>query len=473
MFLRRAPPKVVPMLGQLLQPELEEMIREGRFVDLRELIAEITVPDAAELIDELPPQDMAIVFRILPRPMALEIYEYLPLEAQESLIRALGQEDVAALLNGMNPDDRTALLEELPGEVTRRLLTLLSPAERAVAQKLLGYPEGSIGRRMTPDYLAIDAEWTMEHVLEYIRTHGHDSETLNLLYVVDERGRLVDEIRLREVLLSPRDRKVSELMLRQAEVLRATDPQEAAVQAFRKYDRIALPVTDSGGILVGILTVDDVLDVAEEEATEDIQKLGGMEALEDPYMDTPLPVMIKKRASWLIVLFMGEMLTASAMGFFEHELAKALVLMLFVPLIISSGGNSGSQAASLVIRALALGEVTVRDWWRVMRREVLSGLALGSILGIVGFLRIAIGAQFSDVYTEHWAMLGATIGITLVGVVLWGTLTGSLIPLLMKRIGVDPAAASAPFVATLVDVTGLIIYFSVASVVLSGTLLAN
>jgi magnesium transporter len=371
----------------------------------------------------------------------------------------------------MAPDDRTELLEELPATVTRQMLALLTPEERTVAVSLLGYPEGSIGRLMTPDYVRVRAEWTVEQVLDHIRRHGNDSETLSIIYVVDDRGVLIDDVRIREFLLAPRDRLVSELMDHKFVSLKATDDQETAVAAFRREDRNALPVTDSTGALIGIVTVDDVLDVAEEEATEDIHKLGGVEALEEPYMQTGFASMVRKRAGWLVILFIGEMFTATAMGYFEDEIARAVVLALFVPLIISSGGNSGSQAATLVIRALALGEVTMRDWWRVMRREVMSGLTLGGILGLIGFLRIVLWSRFSDFYGPHYVLLGLTVGLTLVGIVLWGTLAGSMLPFLLRRLGFDPATSSAPFIATLVDVTGLVIYFSIAALLLRGTLL--
>jgi magnesium transporter len=324
---------------------------------------------------------------------------------------------------------------------------------------------------MTPNYVAVREQWSVREVLDYVRTHGQDSETLNVIYVVDEQGLLIDDIRIRELLLAPLDRQVAELMDRRFVALKAPDDQEAAVAVFRQYDRTALPVTDTTGMLIGIVTIDDVLDVAESAATREIQRIGGSEALDEPYVTIGFATMVRKRAGWLTALFLGEMLTATAMGVFEAEISKAVVLALFVPLIISSGGNSGSQAATLVIRALALGEVGVRDWWRVMRREIFAGLALGAILGSIGFLRITIWSAFSTVYGEHWLLVAVTVSISLVGVVLWGTLSGSLLPFLLKRLGFDPAASSAPFVATLVDVTGLVIYFSVALVVLRGTLL--
>lgn len=454
-----------------LQPDLEEVIRARDFVALRGALKNLPPPEVAALLEELPTEDQVVAFRILPRETAADVFEYLNLEAQEQLLKAMAQGEVAAILNEMAPDDRTTLLEELPATVTKQMLALLTPDERAVAVSLLGYPEDSIGRLMTPDYVRVREQWTVQHVLDHVRKYGQDSETLSIIYVVDERGVLIDDIRIREFLLAQPDRRVADLMDHHYVALKATDDQETAVSVFRREDRNAVPVTDSAGVLIGIVTIDDVLDVAEEAATEDIQKIGGMAALEEPYMQAAFSQMIRKRAVWLIVLFLGEMLTATAMGYFEEEIQRAVVLALFVPLIISSGGNSGSQAATLVIRALALGELTLRDWWRVMRREIWSGLALGSLLGLIGFLRIAIWSRFSDVYGAHPLPVAFTVGLTLVSIVLWGTLAGSMLPFLLRRLGFDPAVSSAPFIATLVDVTGLVIYFSIAALLLRGTLL--
>jgi magnesium transporter len=451
--------------------ELTPVLRARDYAQLRDLMRNRHAGDVATLLTELSLEDQVVVFRVLPRKDAAAVFEYLSQEAKETLLKAMAQEDVAALLNNMAPDDRTMFLEELPATATRELLTLLTPEERAVAMTLLGYPERSVGRLMTPNYVAVREHWTVRDVLDHVRTHGQDSETLNVIYVVDEQGLLTDDIRIREFLLAPVDHHVADLMDRRSVALKATDDQEAAVAVFRQYDRSALPVTDTAGMLIGIVTIDDVLDVAEATATREIQRIGGSEALDEPYMSIAFGRMIQKRAGWLTALFLGEMLTATAMGAFEEEISKAVVLAMFVPLIISSGGNSGSQAATLVIRALALGEVGLRDWWRVMRREILAGLSLGAILGSIGFLRIALWSAFSDMYGEHWLLIAITVAISLIGVVLWGTLTGSLMPLLMRRLGFDPAASSAPFVATLVDVTGLVIYFTVAMTVLRGTLL--
>lgn len=461
------------MPNYLLKPEVEAILHNGDLRALREAVAEWEPSEIAALIDDLPDGDDAVLFRVLPREQAAAVFEYLPHEKQEALIETLAneRERLADLLNALAPDDRTAFFEELPGEVTQRLLNLLNPKEREAAVRLLGYPEESVGRLMTTDYVAVRPDWTIEQALRHIRRFGKDSETINVIYVVERRFRLVDDLRIREIILAEPDAQVRSLMGEIFVALRATDDRETAVRVFREHDRVALPVTDSDGVLLGIVTIDDVLAVAEAEATEDIQKLGGLEALDEPYVRTPFWTLIKKRARWLIVLFVGEMLTATAMGYFEEEIARAVVLALFIPLIISSGGNSGSQAASLIIRALAVGEVTLRDWWRVMRREVLSGLALGGILGSVGLLRVSIWGAFLGTYGEHWLLVGLTVACSLVGVVLWGTLAGSMLPFVMKRLGADPAASSAPFVATLVDITGLVIYFTVAALLLRGTLL--
>jgi magnesium transporter len=451
--------------------ELTAVLRTRDYGRLRDVLRNRHASDVAALLTALSLEDQAVVFRVLPRKDAAAVFEYLDHDAKESLLKAMAKEQVAQLLTDMAPDDRTDFFEELPAEATRQLLSLLNPAERTVALTLLGYPEKSVGRLMTPHYVAVREQWTVREVLDYVRTHGQDSETLNVVYVVDEQGMLIDDVRIREFLLAPLDSRASDLMDRRFVALKATDDQQAAVAVFRQYDRSALPVTDSAGMLIGIVTIDDVLDVAEATATREIQRIGGSEALDEPYMDVAFWRMIQKRAGWLTALFLGEMLTATAMGAFEHEISKAVVLALFVPLIISSGGNSGSQASTLVIRALALGEVHIRDWWPVLRRELLAGLALGAILGSIGFLRISLWSAFSDIYGPHWLLVAITVSVALVGVVLWGTLSGSLLPFALKRLGFDPAASSAPFVATLVDVTGLVIYFSVALVVLRGTLL--
>ncbi len=435
------------------------------------MLVDFTPADIAEIITDVPEQDQAIVFRLLPHDQAGDVLEYLEPDAQQAVLKAMGTADAARILNEMSPDDRTALLEELPGAAVAQMLQLLSPEEKQIAQTLLNYPEDSVGRLMTPDFIKVGADWTIQQVLDHIRAHGRDSETLNVIYVTDERGRLIDDVRIREFLLRSLDTRVEDIHDSSFVALHATDPAAEALALFKKYDRNTMPVVDSEGKLLGIVTVDDMLDVQEEQMTEDIQKLGGTEALEEPYIDAPLLELVKKRAIWLVILFVGEMLTATAMAYFEDEIAKAVVLSLFVPLIISSGGNSGSQASTLIIRALSLGEITIGDWWRVMKKEIASGFMLGGILGVIGFLRILIWSQFSTIYGAHPLLLGITVSVAILGVVLWGTISGSMLPLILRRFGLDPATSSAPFVATLVDVTGLVIYFSAAMVFLRGTVL--
>jgi magnesium transporter len=454
-----------------LVSQIQELIRLNNLAHLRERLVGLRPPEIAAVILGLRKDEQVIAFRVLPRILAAAVFEYLEPAAQRALVKTMGQEDVAALLNHMAPDDRTLLFGELPANVTKHLLSLLTPEERAEAVTLLGYPPGTIGRLMTPHYIAVREDWSVEQVMNFVREHGQDSETLNVIYVVDENGYLIDDIRMREFLVVPLTKSVAGLMDRRYVSLKATDDQETAVEVFRREDRTALPVTDSAGVLIGIVTVDDVLDIAEQAATRDMQQVGGSEALDEPYMDIALGRMVRKRAGWLVVLFLGEMLTATAMGFFEKEIERAVVLALFVPLIISSGGNSGSQASTLVIRAMALGELRLKDWWRVVRREAVAGVLLGSILGSIGFLRITIWSTVSSLYGEHWFLVATTVGLALIAIVLWGTLVGSMLPLVLRRLGFDPATSSAPFVATLVDVTGLVIYFSVGLVVLKGTLL--
>jgi magnesium transporter len=466
------------MVGRILQPEIKSLIDARNFTALRELFREMPRADVAEIILDVAEDERVIIFRLLPTALAADVFEYLDVESQQQLLHGMAHEQVVAILNEMSPDDRTALLEEMPSAAARQLIQLLTPEERKIAQALLGYPEGSVGRLMTPDFIAVNEDWTVQQVLDYVREHGQDRETLNFIYVVDDKGKLIDDLRMREFLLRPLTTHVRDIMDRSFVHLTCHEKQEDALNIFRKYDRAALPVVDSAGVLVGIVTVDDMLDVAEAEATEDIQKLGGMEALDEPYNTIPMHRMIKKRAGWLILLFLSEMFTSNAMAHFEDEIAKAVVLALFVPLMISSGGNSGSQATTLVIRAMALGEVRLRDWWRVAGKEITAGALLGAILGVVGFFRILLWQELSGVFPhsffQHYQnpyLLGATIFFALFGIVTWGTLIGSMLPFILRRLGLDPATSSAPFVATLVDVTGIFIYFSVAAVLLRGAML--
>jgi magnesium transporter len=456
---------------ELLNEEFELVIRTEDRLKIKDFLDHQNISDVAELIYEFPEYEGQIIAGMSVH-RAASVFKILDLPTQKRIVKSLPPNTVASLLNELPADDRTDFLEELPSNVVRELIKLLDPEERKITLSLLGYPENSIGRLMTPDYVYVYPNNTIDQVFSTIRKYGKDSETINIIYVINEKGELLDDIRIRDFILSLPDKKVSELMDNRVIALNAYDDQESASEVFKMNNRVALPVVSNSNKLLGIVTIDDILWVASEEFSEDIQKIGGTAALEQPYLEMPIFQLFKKRVVWLVVLFLGEMLTATAMAYFEDEIAKAVVLALFVPLIISSGGNSGSQASTLIIQAMAVGEITLKDWWRVMRREIISGILLGVVLGVIGFFRIFLWHSFAPgLYGEHWKPIGITVGVTLLGVVLWGTLAGSMLPMILKRLGADPAVSSAPFVATLVDVTGLVIYFTVAYLMLSGSLL--
>lgn len=454
-----------------LQETLESLARKDNPAALQHFLDNQNISDIASLVEENEELEVEMI-RVMSVNRAAATFKILETSTQQRIINSLPPAKTAELLNELPADDRTAFLEELPSGVVRELVKTLNPDERKITLSLLGYPEGSVGRLMTPDYVYIYEYNTVAEVLETIRKVGKNSETIDVVYVINKKGELIDDIRIREFILASPETKVSELMDGRFITLHAEDDQEMASEAFKMNNRVALPVVSKTNKLLGIVTIDDVLWVATEEFSEDMQKMGGTEALTQPYLETPIRQLFKKRITWLIVLFLGELLTASTMAFFEDEIAKAVVLALFVPLIISSGGNSGSQASTLIIQAMAVGEITIKDWWLVIRREVIQGLLLGLALGLVGFLRVVIWANiFPETYGAHYMLIAAVVGLSLVGVVMWGTITGSMLPIILKKLGADPAVSSAPFVATLVDVTGLIIYFSIALLFLSGSIL--
>ncbi|HXO75986.1 MAG TPA: magnesium transporter [Puia sp.] len=450
--------------------QFQEVIQSEDVLAIREFLNNQNISDVAELIYEFPDYESQIIGN-LNINRASSTFKILDVPTQKRIIQELPAFKTAELLNDLSYDDRTSFLEELPSEVVKELIKTLDPEERKITLSLLGYPERSVGRLMTPDYIAVEKDWTVKEVIEHIREVGKDSETIDVIYVVDEKGYFIDDIRIREIILANPEKSIEDVIDNRYIALNVNDDQETASEAFKMNNRVALPVLDNNNILLGIVTIDDVLWITQEEFSEDIQKIGGTEALDEPYLEIPLLKLFKKRVVWLIVLFLSEMLTATAMGYFEDEIAKAVVLALFVPLIISSGGNSGSQASTLIIQAMALGEITIADWWRVIRRELVSGLMLGTVLGIIGFTRVMLWNQIFHTYGEHSGLIAFTVGFSLIGVVLWGTIAGSMLPIVLKKLGADPATSSAPFVATLVDVTGLVIYFSVAFFFMRGILL--
>jgi magnesium transporter len=454
--------------AEQLREEVQALLHERRFWDVRAMLRDVAPADVADTLSLLEPEAAALAFRLLPRENAGDAFSELEHDHQERLIEELGA-GAQPIVEAMDPDDRAALLDELPPKVARRLLAALKPADRRETQAILGYPPESVGRLMTPDYVRVKPDWTMDRALQQIRQYGSDAETIWYVYVTDAAGRLIDDIRIRRILLADPDETVESVMDYRFEALSAYDDREEAVRQMARYDRFALPVVDSQGVLVGIVTADDVADVAEEEATEDIQKLAGMEALEDPYMRAPFFEMLRKRGGWLLLLFVGQLLTVAVLGHFEGQLAA--VLVLFIPVIIASGGNTGTQTASLLIRALALQELHPGDWLRVMGRELLAGVSLGLTLGIFGFLGVLFWHGVGVADTPHPVLVAVSVGLAILGIVLWAVFLGAMLPLGLQRLGFDPATISSPLVATLMDLSGLVIYMTVAMMILRGTVL--
>ncbi|MGH7703583.1 MAG: magnesium transporter [Gemmatimonadales bacterium] len=463
----------MPTRSDAPSPELLYLLA-GDEDDFIETCQNLLPADIAEALNDLPPDAAARVAAALPFHLAVQVFDEPELERRGEIVERLKDAVAVPLIEAMSSDQQVDLFREL-GEADRaRLLHVLDAPTREALKLLMSYPPTSAGGIMTTEFLSVPSSWTALQVRMYVSEVGSAKETVYAIYVLDDRDhRLARVISLREVIIAPSDAPVMEIGETPRLIwTRPLTDREDVARLISKYNLLAIPVLDDGGHMLGIVTVDDVIDALISETTEDVQKFGGMEALDQPYMEIGLPAMIKKRAGWLCALFLGEMLTATAMGHFEHEIEKAVVLAVFLPLIISSGGNSGSQATSLIIRAMALREVSLRDWWRVALRELPTGLALGSILGVIGFARILLWQRLGLYnYGVHSLLIALTVAVALIGVVLFGSLAGSMLPFVLRRLNFDPASASAPFVATLVDVTGLVIYFSVGLVILHGTLL--
>ena len=444
------------------------------FVGIGNVVGDMNAADLAELINQLTLAEAATVVSMLPVARAIEICDHPVMRRRAAILEKLEPARVGEILAGLSADERTDVIQKMGLHERHKVVPRLSDEIRHELEGLLKYPAHTAGGIMTTEFVQLDPSMTVGAALKHIRSVAKDKESIYACYVLDPRTKqLLGAVSLRDLVMADLECPLTEMMRKKPITVNALDDQELVAQKIAKYDLLAVPVLEQDQSVVGFVTVDDVIDVLVEEGTEDILRMAAVEpgALDKPYMQVSLPMMIRKRAGWLVILFLGEMLTATAMGFFEKEIEKAVVLALFVPLIISPGGNSGSQASTLVIRALALSEVKLRDWWQVMRREVLSGLGLGLILGTIGFLRITLWSVFSNIYGPHWLLVAMTVGLALIGIVLWGTLSGSMLPFALRRLGFDPATSSAPFVATLVDVTGLVIYFTVAVIVLRGTLL--
>lgn len=439
----------------ITDPIIEELIENQNWTTLRHHIAAMEPFALSELISELPDRDGVIVFRLLPREIANETFHYLSQEVQEQLIHGLAdkQSRLTDLLNELKPDDRTALLEEMPGHVSQKLIQLLSPEERQIALQLLGYPDDSIGRLMTPDYVAVKHYFTIAQTLEHIRLFGSDSETLSVIYVVDNDWKLVDDVKIRDILLSDPAASISDIMDHRYVALSAFDDQETATHVFQDHDRVALPVTDSDGILLGIVTIDDVMDVVEEEATEDFHKFGSIQdAVFNPLKASVL-FLYQKRILWLFILVFMNVFSGAALSVFEHTIESLVALVFFLPLLIGSGGNAGAQSATLIIRALATGDVELKDWFHLVGKEVLVSLLLGATMALGVSLVASLRAPEIIV----------VVGISMICIVLVGSILGLLLPFIFHRFKLDPATASAPLITSIADISGVLIYFTIAN----------
>lgn len=460
------------MLVQLIKPEFQELIESKDWVGLKEVLTDVPPADIAELLVELEGKIAVVVFRLLKKPIAADVFAELPSAKGVELLELFNRQQLSDVMSNLEPDEQVALMEELPGHLTQSVINSMKPEDQKQVKKLLGFPEESVGRLMTPRYVRVKSDWTIDRSMQHIRKYAEIAETLNVIYVVDDKQRLIDDLRITEIIIADPKATIQTIMDSSFNTLSVFEDQEEAVKMFAKYDRVALPVVDSDGVLVGIVTVDDVIDVAEEETTEDMQKMAGMDALDDYYSQTTIFDMVKKRLGWLIVLFVGQILTALTMGQYVELLEKVVLLSFFVPLIISSGGNSGAQAATLIIRALATDDIKFDDWKKVFLREFLSGLILGGLIGILGFVTLILwGVMDGDPINLEIIMTALVVALSLLTIVLFGNFIGAMLPFILSKLGLDPAVSSAPFVATIVDVSGIIIYFSIAILLLSEILL--
>jgi len=464
-------------ISKELIKEIAQLIQAKNNKELEILLNDMHHADFAEILDEIDIDEATYIFKVLDSEKTAEILLELEDDLREQILNRLSPKEIAEELDELETNDAADIIGELSKDRKAEVISELQDVEHAKGiVDLLRYDEDTAGGIMHKELVKVNENWNVLTCVKEMRIQAENVSRVHSIYVVDDENRLKGRLSLKDLLTTSTKTQISDIYIRKLYYVNVETPDVEVARMMDKYDLEAIPVVDELGRLVGRITIDDIIDVIKDEIekrdTEDIQKFGGLEALELPYVQTRLGEMVKKRATWLVVLFIGEMFTASAMGFFEGEIEKAVVLALFVPLIISSGGNSGSQAATLIIRAMALKELTLKDWWYVMKKEIASGFLLGAILGIVGFIRIMVWQQTGLYeYGEHWLAIGFTVSLSLVFIVLWGTLSGSMIPFLLKKLKLDPATSSAPFVATLVDVTGLVIYFTIASLLLKGKLL--
>lgn len=457
---------------EAVETTFEKLVNEKNWRELKRFLNAIQPVDVAELLESIDIEVAVVIFRLMIKSKAADTFAYLSPKKSQEFLEIFSRQQLSDVMDNLEPDERVNIIEELPGRLTRKVLWSMKPEDQEQVIQLLGYPDESVGRLMNTRLVRLKSHWTVEKGLEHIRKFGKNAETLNVIYVVDEDGKLIDDLRLNQIVMADPSLEISDIMDRTFQALMVTDDQEEAVKMLSKYDRVALPVVDTDGVLVGLVTADDVFDIAEEEVNEDMQLMAGMNALNKYYSESGIFEMVQKRIGWLLVLFLGQMLTVTALASFEDTLAAAAILAFFIPMIISSGGNSGSQAATLIIRALSTGDVDRNEWRRILGRELISGLMLGLIVGLLGSMVIALwmvlrGEELTPIVLYQIL----TIGMSLTSVVIFGNMTGSMLPFILSRLGLDPAVSSAPFVATLVDVTGIVIYFSIATLLLRGLIM--
>jgi magnesium transporter len=443
------------MLKELLKPEIKELIENHSWNDLRDVLESWPAPEIADLLLDTDKYTRVLIFRALQRELSAEVFSYLEHDQRDSLLRDLTDQEMKELLAEMSPDDRTSLLEELPAKATRRLLNLLSPGDLKEARELLGYPEESIGRLMTPDFVAVRPEWTISQALSHIRVFGKDSETINRIYVTDKSGNLLDDVLLRYIILADEEDTVSSLLDHTIVSVSAFDDQEMAVRMMERYDISAIPVVDSEGKLLGIVTFDDIMDVSAEEATEDFQKLSGINPVDQSYQNATVLKLWWKRIPWLIVLLLANSITTGVLSIYSSALESVIALTFFIPMILGTGGNTGTQSSTLIIRSLSVGDIEIKDWLKVFFKEMTVGLLLGAILGITAFLR-GMWESNGDI------TIPLVISFSMVTTVIWANIVGAMLPLLLAKFKLDPAVISSPLISTFTDITGMLIYFNVA-----------
>ncbi len=445
------------MFSHLVLPDIRELIRQKSWKELKAVLSDLAPQDIAELFNALEDKEVVVAFRLVPKDKASDVFAEIDPALQEFILRHIADKEIKELIQELPPDDRTALFEDLPGRLTQKILNLLPAEERKEALQLLGYPEDSVGRLMTPDYIAVKKEWSIEKALQHIRQYGRDAETIDMIFVVDNRWKLLDDIPIRRFILARADQTVADIMDNEFVAIHANEDQEVAFRMIKKYNLNVLPVIDNEGTLLGIVTVDDILDVSEEETTEDFQKISAIEPIEESYSAVSAPLLYKKRIGWLMILLVTDFLSSSIIAHFENAIQAVIALAFFIPVLIDSGGNIAAQSSTLIIRALATGELSVKKWFAVVKKELLVGIMIGLTLGIVLYVR--------GFFWRGGPTVGMVVGMSMVGITIWSNLLGSLLPIGLTKLKLDPAVISSPLLTTVVDSTGLIIYFTLAQMV--------